>query len=137
MRAASIVAACLLAGPAAAQESATQVSQALVIQAPSGLALMLQDVVWEPDSRIVRLRFVAESLGGPQAMPFSAVAGDFPWLCERYGVPALRPNELEASQIVIAIADRAVPFGTLDPEAVQFFEGFSIDAAGACVWEPY
>ena len=41
------------------------------------------------------------------------------------------------AQIVISIADRAVPFGTVDPEAVQFFEGYSIGADGGCVWEPY
>ena len=107
------------------------------IAAPSGLTLTLQEVIWEPDTAIARLRFVAPMLGGPEPMQFSEVAGDFLWLCETYGVPALVQNDLAGSGIIISIADRDVPFGMMDPEAVQFFEGYSTDGAGGCVWEPY
>lgn len=113
-----------VAGPVAAEGAA-------VFETPSGLELTLQDVVWEPESGVVRLRFVAEALGGAEPV---AVAGDLPWLWETYGVPALERNRLEAAQLVISIADRAIP---LDPDAVQLFEGYSVDAAGASVWEPY
>ena len=70
-------------------------------------------------------------------MQFSEVAGDFLWLCQTRGVPALEQNGLDGVGLIISIADRDVPFGTMDPEAVQFFEGYSVSEDGDCVWEPY
>ncbi|SHI38747.1 DUF6497 family protein [Wenxinia saemankumensis] len=131
MRAAIILA--LLAAPLAAP--------AQEIDAPSGLHLVLQDVIWEAETATVRLRFVAPALGGTgedgAPMAFSEVSGDFQWLCDVHGVPAIVANDLAARQVVISIADREIPFGQMDPDAVQFFEGYSIAADGTCQWEPY
>ena len=119
---------------AAAQEDAPA---APTFDAPSGLVLSLQDVIWEQETGIVRIRFVAEGLGGEAPMSFSEVAGDFVWLCETQGVPALQRNAIEATEVIISIADRAVPFGTIDADAVQFFEGYSVTPDGTCQWEPF
>ena len=126
----------LIAGTAAAQEAAGPEERPQIV-APSGLVLSLQEVRWEPETRQARLRFVAPDLGGPEPMQFSEVAGDFLWLCETWGVPALEQNGLDGAGLVISIADRDVEFGVMDADAVQFFEGYSVGDDGACNWEPY
>ncbi|GGL67893.1 DUF6497 family protein [Wenxinia marina] len=143
MRAALLALALAATGAAAQEEApapeapAPEAPAAPVFEAPSGLVLSLQDVIWEQETGIVRIRFVADGLGGEEAMAFSEVAGDFAWLCETQGVPALERNGIEASEVIISIADRAVPFGTIDADAVQFFEGYSVTADGTCQWEPF
>ena len=70
-------------------------------------------------------------LGG-EGSGFDAVAADFAWLCAELALPALRSNGWAPTEVVIALSDRETAFGALDPEAVQFFEGFRI-SDGACV----
>ena len=105
--------------------------------APSGLRLYLGGVVLEPAADIARFRFVAPAIG-PEggAVPYEAVAGDFGWLCERLAIPALRSNAQDLGQIIISMADRDVVFGTIDPDATQFFESYAVDGE-TCVWEAF
>ncbi|NDV01006.1 DUF6497 family protein [Pseudoroseicyclus tamaricis] len=109
----------LLAAPAAAQD----------VAAPSGQPWRIFDVVLEGTS--AHLRFISEGL---EAEDFESIAGDFQWLCDNLALPALETNEVAVEGITISVADRELPFGEMDPEAVQFFEGFRVED-GACVWE--
>ena len=60
------------------------------------------------------------------------MAGDFLWVCEALALPALAANGWETAEVAVSLADREVPFGATDPDSVQFFEGFRVEA-GACV----
>jgi hypothetical protein len=84
-----------------------------------------------PVGGLARFRLVVPGLGGEGA-GYDAVAGDFAWLCAELALPALAANGWAPTEVVIALSDRETAFGVLDPEAVQFFEGFRIDD-GACV----
>jgi hypothetical protein len=84
-----------------------------------------------PLSGLARFRLVVPNLGGEGAS-FEDVVADFPWLCEEVALPALAANGWTPTEVVVSLSDRETAFGTPDPEAVQFFEGFRI-ADGACV----
>lgn len=98
---------------------------------PSGLALVLHDLVIEPEAGIARFRFVAPDL---RALEFAEVEGDLPWLCDHVALPEIADAGWTVSQVVISIGDREVPFGEMDAEALQYFEAFSF-ADGFCVEE--
>jgi hypothetical protein len=113
--------------PAAAQQ----------IVAPSGQTVTLFDVVLEPDTGIARFRFLAPEIGPDAgARSFDQIQADMPWLCTNVAVPALAANDWTVTQVIVSLSDREIPLGATDPDAVQFFEGFRIDAA-TCIWEPY
>ena len=114
-----------LVAPAAAQ----------TLDVPSGLPLEFHEVLLEPDTRFARFRFVAEPLG-QAGWEMSDIAADFEWLCNGVVLPALEQNGWEADQIVISIADRVVEFGEVAPDAVQYFEGYSVED-GTCEWVPF
>ena len=101
--------------------------------APSGLVIEVAEVVLEDETRFARFRFVAPALGGDGA-GFADVAGDFVWICETFAIPALASSDWDAAQIVVSMADRDVPFGQTDPDAVQYFTGFSV-ADATCTEE--
>lgn len=84
-----------------------------------------------PEGGLARFRLVVPGLGGEGA-DYDAVAGDFAWLCAELALPALAANGWTPTEVVIALSDRETAFGVLDPEAVQFFEGFRVEN-GACV----
>lgn len=135
----------------------TAVAQDLAL--PSGLPATLYDVVLEraggetrapdaftdpessatvapepavgPLNGLARFRLLVPGLGSDGAT-YEIVAGDFAWLCETLAMPALAANGWTPSEVVIALSDREVAFGATDPEAVQYFEGFRVEA-GACV----
>lgn len=96
--------------------------------APSGLTLSVAEVLLEEETRFARFRFVAPTLGQDGAA-FDDVHGDLVWMCETFAVPALTQSDWDAAQIVVSVADRDVPFGTMDADAVQYFAGFSTDGA--------
>jgi hypothetical protein len=114
----------LTAAPLAAQE----------IIPPSGTVVTLFDVVLEPDTNLARFRFLAPALA--QGTAFETVQDDFAWLCANVALPALSANDWTVGQVIVSLSDRELALGATDPDAVQFFEGYSI-ADGACVWEPY
>jgi len=122
MRAATLIL-LLAAMPVAAQQ----------ITAPSGQMVTLFDVVLEPDTNLARFRFLAPEIA---ERAFDTVQGDLPWLCANVALPALAANDWTVDQVIVSLSDRELELGATDPEAVQFFEGYSI-TDGACVWEPY
>ena len=115
----------LLAGPALAQD----------IAVPSGLEVSFVEVILEPDTGFARFRFLAPQLGSPGWGP-EEIAGDLAWLCDAVALPALQKSDWGVSQIIVSIADRPLAFGEINPDAIQFFEGFGV-ATGACEWEPF
>ena len=116
----------LLAAPAMAQDSLT---------APSGQEITLYDVVLEEEMALARFLFLAPGIAVEEGAgrTFAELEGDFPWLCEKVILPALAENEIAAEEVVIVLADREVPFGDRDPEAIQFFELFGVTGEG-CEW---
>ena len=112
-----------LAAPAAAEEITT----------PSTARVTLFDVVLEPETGLARFRFLAPEIA---TRPFDTVQDDFPWLCANVALPALAANDWSVTQVIVSLSDRELPLGATDPDAVQYFEGFSIEG-GACIWEPY
>ncbi|QEE35036.1 hypothetical protein FTO60_04505 [Octadecabacter sp. SW4] len=98
---------------------------------PSGYAHELFDAIFEEEANLWRFRFVSPGL---RSDDFEKVAADFLHLCEVDILPSLIASGQSANQIVISIADREVPFGEMDPEAVQFFEAFRVENE-TCIWE--
>ncbi len=110
------------------------------IAVPSGQPVTLQDVIWNeagPQGLTLRFRFIAPQIaraGGN--VDFDTAAADMQALCEGFALPRLAEFGPAPAQVVISLADVAVPFGEAAPEATQFFEAFSI-RDGACIWEIY
>lgn len=65
---------------------------------------------------------------------------DLVHLCETVVLPEIRALDqpLAPASIIISLADRAIPFGEINHDAVQLFEGFhpSRDRR-ACIWDPW
>lgn len=102
---------------------------------PSGMQTQFVEVILEPDKGIARFRFIAPELG-KLGFELADISDDFGWLCEQMALPALRNVGWEADQIVVSISDRVVPFGESNSDAVQYFDGYSIDG-DMCLWEPF
>lgn len=100
---------------------------------PSGGEVRLQEVRFGDDG-IARFRFVAPWLDADA--DYAAVAGDVAWLCDTVGLDWVAEQGAAPEQIVISLADRALPFGEAAPEARQMFEAFRVEG-GACVPEPF
>lgn len=119
---------CALIGAAAQAQSVTT---------PSGQTVTLYDLRIEPDTGYARFRFLAPAIApGDTALTYADVSDDFQWLCESFALPELQAQGWVAAQIVITLSDRAVAQGSTDPDATQFFEGFSTDGA-TCIWEQF
>ncbi|MCC5975676.1 MAG: acetolactate synthase [Rubellimicrobium sp.] len=110
-------------------------SAAETFRTPSGLEVTLFDVVLEPEAGIARFRYLAPALedGG---VTYPEVAADFVWLCEAVGIAALEANDWDAPRIIVTLADRPVPFGEMDPDAIQFIDGFERQG-GRCLWDEF
>ena len=128
--------------PIAMQADGVQVTPGSdeAITVPSGQAVTLQDVIWNapgPDGLVARFRFVAPAIardGG--AVDFDTASADMQALCQVYALARLSEFGPMPSQIIISMADRAVPFGEAAPDATQFFEAYSIDG-NTCIWEAF
>lgn len=74
----------------------------------------------------------------PDVLAQNPVHEDIVWLCENWALPRIAAPAPRPSQIVISLADREIPFGAFDPEAVQVFEAFGLPPdRNACEWEPW
>lgn len=108
------------------------------IAVPSGQAVVLQDIIWNsegPEGPAPRFRFVAPAIardGG--SIGFDLAEADLLELCQNYARTALAEKGMAAPLVLLSIADRAVEFGTSDPEATQYFEAFRIEG-DTCVRE--
>ncbi|MFW8636909.1 DUF6497 family protein [Cribrihabitans pelagius] len=104
---------------------------------PSGQAVTLSEVLLDdtPGEVWARFRFVAPAIarhGG--GLGHGDAAPDMDHLCRTLALPYLREQGLTAARVVISLADRALPFGTRDSAATQFFEAYRPEGAD-CVWE--
>jgi hypothetical protein len=62
-------------------------------------------------------------------------SADMQALCDSYALPIGSAAWcLSRSRSSSSLCDRAVPFGEAAPDAVQFFEAYSVKD-GACIWE--
>ncbi len=104
---------------------------------PSGVAVEWLETLEDtegPAGLTLRFRFVAPGIGVGYGA--DQAAADLEALCNAYVAPRLAETGQEAAQVVLDLADRAVPFGEANEEAVQFFEAYSVQA-GTCQWEYY
>jgi hypothetical protein len=109
------------------------------IAVPSGQVVTLQDVIWGPgpEGLVARFRFLAPAIardGG--TVDFETAAADMEYLCNTYAIPRVETvTGPRPEQIIVTLADRAVPFGSAAPEATQFIDTFHL-TDGRCIWEP-
>ncbi|WP_245845055.1 DUF6497 family protein [Pseudothioclava arenosa] len=107
------------------------------IEVPSGQKLWWIDVQHTaPGSEglTYRFRFLAPQIGGQGALSVDVALLDIEALCGSFVAPRLANLGPQVEQVVISLSDRIVPFGEAAPEAVQYFEAFSVED-GACTWE--
>ena len=117
----------LWAAPAAAQQ----------IAVPSGLEFTLHDVILEADVRVARFRFIVPSIAVTAGhKEFADVIDDLQYVCDSVIVPALHGNGWDSGDVVVSVSDRPVDFGVYDPEVIQFFQPFRMEA-DACIWEDF
>ncbi|SOB99349.1 hypothetical protein SAMN05877809_102425 [Rhodobacter sp. JA431] len=108
------------------------------IAVPSGVAVQWFETLRDtqgPNGLTIRFRFIAPDVAGPDYDPDQAGA-DLEALCNGYVIPRLPEMGPQPAEIVLDLADREVPFGEPNEDAVQFFEAYSVQD-GACVWEFY
>lgn len=109
------------------------------IEVPSGQPVTLIDVIRDvagPEGLTYRFRFLAPQIGPGGSVGFEAAVADMQFLCDAYALPRIAQDGPQPEQIVISLADMAVPFGEAAPEATQFFEAFGL-SGDACLWEEY
>ncbi|WP_299687680.1 DUF6497 family protein [uncultured Tateyamaria sp.] len=106
---------------------------------PSGQDVTLHEVLVDQvgAEAWLRFRFLAPSIvQSGDGVTYAAAEADFGVLCDAIARPYLTEFDLTADIVVISLMDRAVPFGTSDPDATQFFETFRV-ADDACVWQAF
>ncbi|MCB6179706.1 DUF6497 family protein [Rhodobacter sp. Har01] len=104
------------------------------VKVPSGRVVQVLDVITDTrgtNGAAARFRFVVPDLKASEDW-----SADMQALCDSYALPLTKGMVPAPQQIVIALADRAVPFGEAAPEAVQFFESYAIQS-GSCIWEMF
>lgn len=103
---------------------------------PSGLSLLLQEVLIELQAEgasLARFRLVAPDLS---TVEFARVEPDFPWLCETFALPRLAKEGQAVAQVIISIASAPIPFGETTPDVTQYFEVFRPEG-DRCIWEVF
>lgn len=102
------------------------------IAVPSGREVTFLDVIHNaPGTKgaTMRFRFISPGLDAGED-----ASADMAALCTTFALPRVAGNVPQPEQIIIVLADRAVPFGETSPEAVQFFEAYALND-GSCIWE--
>ncbi|WP_299962717.1 DUF6497 family protein [uncultured Roseobacter sp.] len=116
---------------------AASVGSAWALDVPSGQPIHLHEVIADTVGTEIwlRFRFIAPEIardGG--SVDFAMAEPDFEHLCHTVSLPYIAASDVSPDMAVITLLDRAIPFGTTDPETTQFVEVFRV-SAGACVWE--
>ncbi len=101
------------------------------ITLPSGVVVHEIDRIWDEDAAAIRIRYLVPRLREPASL-YSAdperVLTDMTWLCEtqirRLFAPGTDPRDEGWEGAIVTMMDREIPFGEIDAEATQFFEGF-------------
>ena len=74
----------------------------------------------------------------PDVMAQDPVHQDVVWLCENWALPRIASPAPRPAQIIVSLADKAIPFAAYDPDVVQLFEAFRLPPdRDACEWEPW
>ncbi len=74
----------------------------------------------------------------PDVLAQDPVHDDVVWLCQEWVLPRIAAPGPRPRQIIISLADKAVPFGSYDPDVLQLFEAFALPPdRDACLWEPW
>ena len=111
-----------------------------LIPVPPGQPVPRIEVIWNepgPEGLTMRFRFLAPEIAeGTGSVGFDTAVIDMQALCDSYVLPRLAGIGSQASQVVVSLSDRRLPFGEAAPEATQFFEAFRIED-GACIWEAF
>lgn len=106
------------------------------VTVPSGRELSLIEIVTNapgPSGAVARFRFLAPGLTDADAVVASS---DMQALCDTFALPRTQGMVPAPQSIILSFSSEPVPFGEAAPEAVQFFESYSI-ATGACIWEQF
>ena len=115
-------------------------TDAEVVAVPSGQVVTFLDAIRDtqgPDGLTMRFRFVAPAIAAQGGtVDLDTALADMQALCETYALPRVTGTVPEPRQIVIALADRALPFGEAAPDATQYFEGYRVEN-GICIWEAF
>lgn len=104
---------------------------------PSGQTAELFEVVVDTvaGESWVRFRFIAPEVAREKTnLEFDVIQRDFEHLCDTVVLSYVTEAALTPDVVTIALLDRAVDFGVVDPEATQLIEAFRI-RDNACVWE--
>ena len=102
------------------------------VAVPSGREVVFIDVITNApgtEGATARFRFVAPGLAADDD-----ASADMEALCNGFALPRIGGMVPAPQQIIIVLADREVPFGEAAPDAVQFFEAYSVKD-NACMWE--
>ncbi len=114
--------------------------EAGAIPVPSGQEVTLQEVIWNvpgPEGLTSRFRFIAPAINREAgSVDFETASTDMQHLCETYALDRLSSLGPMPRQVIISLADRALPFGEPAPEATQFFEAYRIEGK-TCIWEAF
>lgn len=106
------------------------------VSVPSGRDLRLIEIVSNvpgPEGATARFRFLAPGLTEADIV---TTANDMQALCDSFALGRIKDMVPQPQQIIISLASAEVPFGEAAPDAVQFFEAFSVDT-GTCVLAPF
>ena len=108
------------------------------ITLPSGRVVTFHEVIHSApgtSGQAVRFRFVEPDLAEvTESVDYADLEADMAWLCESYALTRIANTGPQPAQVIISIADKAVEFGTPDPETTQIFEAYRPES-GACIWE--
>lgn len=127
-RKAIVAAAILLSGQGVAAQDLTL---------PSGLEVNFLDRYVEVQSdgeTWLTLRFLSPRIGLDEGeLGYDEISGDLDALCESRG-RAEAAEAGEVQQVNITLMDRAVEWGTFDPQATMFIGAYLLTETG-CVWQ--
>lgn len=102
---------------------------------PSGQDVVVQEILWDEDTQTGRFRFIAPWIAAaPDDM--SAIHADMMALCLEFALPVLRVFHPMSDRLVVSFASEATEFGAVNPDIVQYFEGYTVDGQD-CIWSQY
>lgn len=104
---------------------------------PSGQPVTLDDVLldYNPGELWLRFRFIAPKIGEAVGrIGYDVAAVDMAHLCQTLVVPYVEHHELEPARVVVSLSDQPVEFGSVSPDATQYFEAYRLEQS-ACIWE--
>ncbi len=105
------------------------------VTVPSGLAVERLEALWDEDLALARFRFLAPGIAAP-GFDLRRLRADMDALCRDLALPEARAAGPGWDEVVISLSSVAIPFGEIDPEVVQSFEGYRLEGDD-CIWMPF